>query len=220
MEKSDLATLIKGRRSIRLWQDKPVSEEQLLKAIELATYASNAGNQQNWHFYLILNREVIKTIADAVQDSANYVVSLPEASGFSEIAVRMLKGAGFFRHAPAGIAVASSQYQSPLDKILEAREKSNPEDNKAAQMRRWRNSANSRTQSAAAAIAYLLLILHQMGLGAVWMTGPMQAKGSIEKILNVPSGMDLIAYIPVGYPAETPALRPRKPIQEVCEIIK
>jgi hypothetical protein len=32
--------------------------------------------------------------------------------------------------------------------------------------------------------------------------------------------MDLIAYIPVGYPAETPALRPRKPIHEVCEIIR
>ena len=87
-------------------------------------------------------------------------------------------------------------------------------------MRQWRNISNARIQSAASAIGYLLLILHQMGLGAVWMTGPMQAKGAIEKILKVPETMDLIAYIPVGYPAETPALRIRKPVGEVCEIIK
>ena len=69
METADLETLIKGRRSIRLWQDKPVSEDQLLKAIEMATYAPNAGNQQNWHFYLILNKKTILSIADAVQES-------------------------------------------------------------------------------------------------------------------------------------------------------
>ena len=220
METTDLVTLIKGRRSIRLWQDKPVPEDLLLRAIEVATYAPNAGNQQNWHFYLILNKKTILSIADAVQDSADYVASLPEAAGFNETALRMIKGAAFFRNAPAGIAVACSQYQSPVDTILSVREKSDPNDTRVTQMRQWRNIANARIQSAASAIGCLLLILHQMGLGAVWMTGPMQAKGAIEKILKVPAEMDLIAYIPVGYPAETPALRVRKPIQEVCEVIK
>ena len=40
MNLTDLANLIKSRRSIRVWQDKPVPEEMLLQAIELATYAS------------------------------------------------------------------------------------------------------------------------------------------------------------------------------------
>ena len=59
-----------------------------------------------------------------------------------------------------------------------------------------------------------------MGLGAVWMTGPMQAKGEIEKILQVPKEMDLVAFIPVGYPAENPPLKDRKSVKEVCQIIK
>jgi nitroreductase len=220
METTDLVTLIQSRRSVRLWQDKPVPEDQLLKAIELATYAPNAGNQQNWRFYLILNKNTILSVADAVQESANYIAALPEAAGFNETALRMIKGAAFFRNAPAGIAVACSHYQSPVDKLLSAREKSNPADTRVTQMRQWRNISNARIQSAASAIGYLLLILHQMGLGAVWMTGPMQAKGAIEKILKVPAEMDLIAYIPVGFPAETPALRVRKPVQDICEIIK
>ena len=59
-----------------------------------------------------------------------------------------------------------------------------------------------------------------MGLGAVWMTGPMQSKGDIEKILKVPAGMDLAALVSIGYPAENPSLRERKPVKEVCEVIK
>jgi nitroreductase len=130
---------------------------------------------------------------------------------------RMLQRSSFFRDAPAAIAVASSIYQSPVDQILAAREAT---DKQAAQMRQWRNIADTRIQSVASSIAYLLLILHQLGLGALWMTGPIQAKGEIEKILKVPASLDLIAFIPVGYAAENPPLRERKPVKDVCEIIR
>ncbi len=215
MELADLAKLIKNRRSIRVWQDKKVPEELLLQAIELATWAPNGGNQQNWRFYVILNRGVIKAIADAVQATDDKVASWPETakSGMA----RSQRRAGFFQDAPAAIVVAAAQYQSAVDQVLAAREKSDPQ---AARIRQWRNMANSRIQSVASATAYLLLVLYQMGLGAVWMTGPMQAKGEIEKILKVPSDMDAIAFIPVGYPAEIPIPRERKPVKEVCEIIR
>jgi nitroreductase len=217
MNTNELAGLIKGRRSVRSWQDKPVSEELLLQAIELATYAPNAGNQQNWRFYLILKREVINSIADAVQANADLMASWPEAAKFGDMITGMAKRSSFFRTAPVAIAVAASRYKSPADQIMEEREKSDP---KAKQMREWRNIADSKIQSVSSAVAYLLLILHQMGLGSVWMTGPMQAKGEIEKILKVPAGMDIVAFMPVGYPAENPALRERKNIKEICEVIK
>jgi nitroreductase len=217
MNDLDLSNLIKSRRSVRIWQDKPIPEQMLLEAIELAAYAPNAGNQQNWRFYVILNKETIRSIADAVQKSANYVASWPEIGSWSDSATRMLERASFFRSAPAAIAVAASQYQSPIDQLLASREKT---DAKANEMRQWRNSANAKIQSVSSAIAYLLLVLHHKGLGAVWMTGPMQAKGEIEKILKTPAGLDIVAFIPVGYPAETPPLRERKPVEDVTEVIK
>ncbi len=216
MELADLANLIRSRRSIRRWRDKEVPEELLRQAVELATWAPNGGNQQNWRFYIIVNRSVIQTIADAVQASADRIASWPEAEGFG-VTPGMRDRASFFRDAPAAIAVAAAQYQSAVDRVLAAREKSDP---RADQIRQWRNVANSRIQSVASAIAYLLLILHQMGLGAVWMTGPTQAKEAIEKMLHVPSGLDIIAFIPVGYPAESPAPTQRKPLREVCEVIR
>jgi nitroreductase len=217
MKTEELGDLIKSRRSIRMWDNKPVSEDLLLRAVELATYAPNGGNQQNWRFYIILNKQTIVSIADAVQESANYFASWPEVSQLGEMTTRMLQRSSFFRNAPAAIAVACSQYQSPVDKAMSTRALT---DSRAAQMRQWRNVADTRIQSVSSAVAYLLLVLHQMGLGAVWMTGPTQAKGEIEKILEIPSGLDLIAFIPLGYPAENPPLRERKPVKEVCQVVR
>jgi len=214
---NELAELIKSRRSVRVWQTRAVSEELLLQAIELATYAPNAGNQQNWRFYIVLKPEIIHSIADAVQSSSALIASWPEAAQFGDKITALGKKPTFLYATPALIAVATSQYRSPLDQLLELRGKMDP---KALQMREGRNKADSKIQSVASGVANLLLILHQMGLGAVWMTGPMQAKEEIEKILKVPAEMDLAALIPVGYPAENPPLKEIKPIKEVCEIIK
>lgn len=217
MELNELANAIKNRHSVRKWQDKKIPEELLTQAIELATWAPNGGNRQNWRFYIIFDHQKIEAIADAVQESANKVASWSETPG-GEAARGGSGRAGFFRSAPAAIAVAASRYQSAADQAMEARAKVDIE---ARRMRRWRNIANSRIQSVSAAIAYLLLVLDQMGLGAVWMTGPIQAKDKLEKILKIPPGLDVIAFIPVGYPAEeVPRGRLRKPVTEVVEIVK
>lgn len=217
MELAELANLIRSRRSIRRWQDKEIPEELLTQAISIATWAPSGGNQQNWHFYIIKNRDTINTIADAVKTSTEQIVSWPEASILGDNAARWRERADFFRSAPATIAVTAAHYQSTADKVLAARGEKDPQ---AARIREWRNIANSRIQCVSAAITNLLLVLHQMGLGAVWMTGPMQAKDAIEKALNVPPEMDLVAFIPVGYPAENPAPKGRRPLAEVCEIIR
>jgi nitroreductase len=217
MEFKELEDLVKTRRSIRRWQQKPVSEELLLKAVELATWAPNGGNVQNWYFFIITAKNTIQAIADAVQSSVDLMASWPEAEEFGDTFQNYRRFSTFFRSAPAAIAVASSRYQSIADRLLEKREKSDP---RAREMREWRNLADSRIQSTSAGIAYLLLILHQMGLGATWMTGPMQVAGTIQKILQVKPGWEMVAFIPVGYPDDPLRPRSRKPVGEVTELIR
>jgi nitroreductase len=214
---SDLTDLMKSRRSIRAWQNRPVPEDLLIQAIELATHAPNAGNQQNWHFYVILNKSILNSIADAIQANAELIAGWPEAKAIKDVAERMLERVAVFRNMPAAITLAAKEYQSPIDHVIEMRGEYDPQ---AREIRQWRSVVQSKIQSVSSAIANLLLVLHQMGLGAIWMTGPMQAKGDIEKILKIPVGEDLIAFIPVGFPAENPPLRARKPVAEVCTIIR
>jgi nitroreductase len=216
MNTEELEKLIKERRSIRKWKENEVSDELLKKAVELATWAPNGGNYQGWHFIIVKNKQVIEKMADAVQSVADKIASWPEAVSWQEDVHRYQKNASFFRKAPACIGVFSGVYQSPLDKVLIARESF---DREAKEILGFRKSAPTAVQSAAAAVTTMLLVFHHMGLGAVWLVSPIQAKKEIEAILNVPSNTDLICLIAAGYPDESPQ-KDRKPVDQVLEFIR
>jgi len=223
METTELSQLIKSRRSIRAWEDKPVPEDLLMQAIELATWAPNGANAQVWFFYIVLDKKIIQAIADASQTSRENMSSWPEMA--SSPPMRPPQGGTApppprrspLGNAPAMILVGHRKRENPMNKILAERAKV---DERAAQMLEWSTSLNPNIQSMSAGIAYLLLVLHQMGLGATWMTGPLSlSKGDVEKIINAPPDIDILAMIPVGYPADKPT-GVRKPVSEVCQVIK
>jgi nitroreductase len=215
MNIQDLEKLIKGRRSVRQWKKQEVPEELLRKAVELATWAPNGGNYQGWRFVIVKKKETIGKMANAVQSVADKIASWPEAMSWQEDVNRYQKNASFFRNAPVCIGVFSGVYQSPMDKVLVARESF---DREAKEILGFRKSAPTAIQSGAAAVTTMLLVFHQMGLGAVWLVSPIQAKKEIEAILKVSSNMDLICLIAVGYPNESPQ-RDRKPVDQVLDFV-
>jgi len=216
MELAELENLIKTRRSIRRWQPRDVPLEMVTRAIELATWAPNAGNRQPYAFYIVQDKKLIGRVADAVLAKTELVASWPEAGDFAQDVARWRETSAFFRHAPVLVAAFMGQYESTTDLIL----KRHGPDPVALVMAEARRLGSSALQSAAATIAYLLLVLHQMGLGAVWMSGPLQAKKEIEALLGVPPELHLVALVPVGYPAESPPPRPRRPIEEVIKVFR
>lgn len=215
MDIENLERLIRGRRSVRQWKKGEVPDELLKKAVELATWAPNGGNYQGWRFIIVKRKEIIEKMADAVQSVANRIASWPEAISWQEDVNRYQKNASFFRRAPACIGVFASEYQSPMDRVLAARESL---DREAREILGFRRSAPTTIQSAAAAITTMLLVFHGMGLGAVWLVSPIQAKKEIEAILKIPSNMKLICLVAVGYPGESPQ-RDRKPVEQVMEFV-
>jgi len=217
VEFEELATLVKTRRSIRKYKPDDVPDEMILKAIELATWAPSGGNYQPWQFWVIKNKQIIEQMADAVQERSRIMASWPESEPYREHADRWIKTSAFFRHAPVCIAVLVGGYKSVADKLLEAR---GPGDPVAREMDEWRRFGSSRIQTIGGAIQTLLLALHQQGLGACWMAGPLQAKGDIERILGVPEGWDFVALVPVGWPAQEREPGPRKPWDETVRIIR
>jgi len=211
----ELEALYRQRRSVRRWQDRPVPEELLLKAVELGTWAPNGGNRQPYHFYVVTNKDKIQAMARAVKDAALVIAGWAQGEE-AQTAERWVAASDFFRYAPAAVALGAGFYQSLADQLMAAR----PDDPRARVMMAARQQGSSRLQSAAAAIAQMLLAFETMGLGAVWMTGPLQAKAEIEAILEMDPAFDLVALIPVGYPAEEPQEKPRKPVAEICTVIR
>ena len=216
MEMQELEKLIKERRSVRQWKKQDVPDDVLKKAIELATWAPNGGNFQGWRFVVVKNPAAIAKMGNAVQSVADKVAGWPTEDKWKEEILRHQQKASFFREAPVCIAVFVNKYESVMDKILIPRESLDPE---AKEILAFRRSAPTGVQSAAAAVATLLLVLHNAGLGAVWLANPLIAKKQIENMLKVPAGMDLVCLVAIGYPAESPQ-KDRRPVDEVMEFIR
>ncbi len=62
----DLMSIIKSRRSIRRFQEKPVPEDILHKLLEAARWAPSWANTQCWHFVVVKDMEVKKKIQETV----------------------------------------------------------------------------------------------------------------------------------------------------------
>lgn len=68
-------------------------------------------------------------------------------------------------------------------------------------------------QDTAAAIQNIHLTAHSLGLGTCWIGA--FSEGETAKILKVPNGVRPVAIVPIGYPAESPAPRNRRPINQI-----
>lgn len=68
--------LAKSRRSIRRFEDKDVSREQLMQLIEAAQSAPSAGNCQPWRFYVVKNKKIQAAFKECSYNQ-EYLLSAP-----------------------------------------------------------------------------------------------------------------------------------------------
>ena len=105
----DYDEVIRGRRSIRGYLDKPVPKELIREIIELAMRAPSSMNTQPWHFYVITGEALDKIRAGNVERNMAGVPDSREFRGGDkyagvhrerqiEIAVQLFEAMGIERH--------------------------------------------------------------------------------------------------------------------------
>ena len=65
------------------------------------------------------------------------------------------------------------------------------------------------------ALSFMMLKAQELGLGTCWL-GAFKAD-EVSKVLNLPKEAVVVAVTPLGYPNESPAARPRKSLDEICD---
>ncbi len=70
----------------------------------------------------------------------------------------------------------------------------------------------------AIAVEHMALAACDQGLGSCWICAFDQEE--VKKILEVPENCKVVALLPIGYPAEDPPPRPRKPLAEIVSFEK
>lgn len=64
----DFLELVRKRRSVRSYQERPVPEDALLRILESARLAPSASNRQPWKFVVVRNPELRKALGVAANN--------------------------------------------------------------------------------------------------------------------------------------------------------
>ena len=205
---------IYNRKSIRKFKDIQIPKEDILTLLDAATQAPSPKHQQNWHFVVLQNRDIINQMSDIVTESHTQIANLAPIKEQGEKYMRLLKYYTLFKHAPVVIIVYGNEYDMIEYDILKA--------NGASEERLAEIIApQSAIQGIGAAVENFLLAATAMGYGTCYMTGPTHAKKEIEELIGFEKeGYELMSMISLGVAEDdTPKQPPRKPLEEVVTFI-
>lgn len=192
----NILQLIKKRRTIREYLDKPIPEEVLNKIIEAGTWAPSAHNLQPWKFIVITDKDIIESLANILSNPSNNILT----------GVRVvIKSSGrIIKKSPVVIIVLNNA-------VFSRKVKEYGDD------QYFVTAHISEIESIAAAVENMQLAATYLGIGMAWLTIPLFAKDDIARLLDFDG--DLLAVLTLGYPAEKGKSAPRKQISEIVKYL-
>ncbi len=190
---------INCRRSIRKFKAEPVSDEMILQLVEAGRMAPSAKNRQPWKYIVYKNEpknELLDAMRKGIEREETKQVLLPGSAFGLMDAKNTLR---IMQEASAVMMVENPDGASPFAPL-------NVDE-------RFKEICDN--LSIGASIENILLEGVSLGLGTLWIANTCFAYPELMEFCKF-SGQ-LIGAIAVGYPAENPAQRPRKPIQDIIE---
>ena len=107
----DMLEFIKSRRSTRRFKADAVEKEKLDQVLEAGRYAPSGGNCQTTHFIVVSNQEVLRKLADLVQQEFAVMEETPGMYKSIVNSIRSSRKGGYVFHyaAPVLIIVANQK---------------------------------------------------------------------------------------------------------------
>lgn len=194
--------VLQTRRSIRKFTDKPVSRETIERLLQAAVLAPNAHNRQSWRFVALSKAEDIRRLAEEM--GVDYRAAL-QAGGMNVKEVEARAEGRKARICGAQVVIVVCVDPADLDRYADP----NRDDGEYLMG----------VQSAALGGGYLLLAAHAEGLGGTWMCAPLFAPERVREACDLPQTWIPQGMVLLGYPAEEPKKKERKPLEEVVRFV-
>ena len=109
---------IYNRKSVRQFKDIPVPKEDIVELLKAGTYAPSPKHQQNWHFVVLQNKDIINKMADIVTKNHEKIGQLAKNEKDFKRHMSTINYYTCFKHAPVVIIVYSCEYKMIEYKIL------------------------------------------------------------------------------------------------------
>jgi nitroreductase len=215
MDYDGLKQLIQQRRSVRRFDSRPVSDEDIRELIDCARFAPSDTNSQTWEFVAIADPDKIRAIERMTWDELHRIAAEAEQRGHGREARLLVKSFGpyatAFADAPVLIVCLATPYESKFrNKIFD------PIGFVSEEV--WREEG---IKSSCLASMNLMLAAHARGLATCPMTGPvLLAEKQLRQYIGIDDSRQVNMVIALGYPAEIPSKLPRKEVDEILTIIR
>ena len=188
MESYDvLKALAESRHSQRRFSERPVSEDEVQRVLDIAARAPFASGRKNWQIAVIRDRDTLEALARTVREEAEGLAGKMDedaAAGF----LRYAQSFTFFTQAPV-LLVPWCRESATMKSML--RESVTPD------ILRWEH--DNLTKSLSCVAMLVLLAAESLGLGACYMTGPLLAEKQLKEVLGLRENTLIGALIPLGY---------------------
>ncbi len=192
---------IARRRSVRLYSDRPVTDDDLMTLLAAANQAPSAHNQQSWRFIVVREEQKRADLAELVSQSAE---RFPRPSStLLRMAARSIVGASVV----VGVANTGELIRHGED-LFQVDKKA------AADFFR-----TMEIQSSAAAVQNLLLAATSLDIGSVWLGILYLIKREVREFLGEADG-EFMAVVALGYPAKTPPGPRKRPLESVVRYLE
>lgn len=194
----DLATLLYNRRSVRIYQDRPVERALLEQMLEAARWAPSPHGRQPWRFVVLTQQEPKQRLAEQMGET--WRVNL-QMDGQSEEIVNIRLAKSYQRILRAPAIIIPCLYLEDLDRYPD--------------QKRQANEITMAIQSLGAAVQNMLLMAYDLGLDTGWMCAPLFCPEVTCEALDLDKRFIPHALITVGYAAADPVRRPRLPLDRL-----
>lgn len=192
----DISELIKTRRAIRRYQDKPIPREQIEQLLDLARWAPSAHNRQPWRFAVLTRHADTARLAHAMGERLREDRTA-DGDPPDEIERDVARSYARITAAPVVIVVCLSMVE--MDTYPDRR--------------RSRNEWMMAVQSVSMAAQNMWLAAHSQGLAMCWLCAPLFVPNLVRETLNLPPDWEPMGLMTLGYPAEEKT-KTRKPLAE------
>ncbi len=193
---------IEKRRSVRKFKPDPVPGECIRELLESARLAPSGCNAQPWRFKVVTDSVVRRKLAEAahgqsfIAEAPAIIVCCADVKGYLDGTVSGIQDLGRI-----------GAVEGRIVEILVDR---------ARQMKATCTIVEIGPRIAAnvvIAIEHMVLRALDFGLGTCWIR--LVDEQAVKRIFQWDENIMVVALLPVGYPAETPAARKRMTVEEL-----
>ncbi|MEW6554835.1 MAG: nitroreductase family protein [Actinomycetota bacterium] len=191
---------IRGRRSIRRYESRPVPQEIIDELLEAARMAPSASNLQTWKFKVITDAATRRSLREAafnqrfVEDAPVVIVACADFDAFGERAARIRE------------LLRAGAVKVSLPMLLRMLRSGRAEDMEERNL-------TAAMINVSIAVENMVLAAMSLGLGTCWVRAFQPER--VSEILSLPPQCPPLFLLPLGYPAEKPGARSRKTMEEI-----